>query len=115
MAKKNNIQIEKSISLSDVLASGDFSALNPDIQKQVLCYTQDNIKLEVGFLGRLFGTKNTGIHVAFTLCSILLFIIFADMIHSYYKGENANLDFISLIMPFFTLSLGYIFGKGKDD
>ena len=115
MAKKNNIHVEKSNSLSDVLAAGDFSALSPDIQKQVLYFTQDNIKLEVGFLGRLFGTKNTGIHVAFTLCFILLLIIFADMIHSYCKGENANLDFISLIMPFFTLPLGYIFGKGKDD
>ncbi|MBQ6971758.1 MAG: hypothetical protein IJP86_05300 [Synergistaceae bacterium] len=57
--------------------------------------------IEVGFLGRLFGTKNTGIHVAFTLCFASLIIIFADMIHCYYNGSNANLDFISLIMPFF--------------
>ena len=115
MAKKNNIQLEKSNSLSNILASGDFFTLSPDIQKQVLCYTQDNIKLEAGFLGRLFGTKNTGIHVAFTLCCLFLFIIVLDMLHSYWKGGNANLDFVSLIMPFFTLSLGYIFGKERKD
>ena len=115
MTKKDNIQLEKSSSLSDILASGDFSSLSPNIQKQLLCYTQDNIRQEVGFLGRFFGTKNTGIHVAFTLCVIFLLIIFADMIHCYWKGEDTNLDFISLVMPFFTLSLGYIFGKEKKD
>ena len=73
----------------------------------------DNLKPKAGLFVRLFGTRNTGIHVAFTLCCLCLLIIVIDMIHSYWKGGNANLDFVSLIMPFFTLSLGYIFGKEK--
>ena len=115
MSKKSNIKLESNDSLSTIIASGDFSGLTPDIQKQVIQYNLNKHKMEAGILGKFFGTKNTGIHVAFTLCAFFLIIIIVDMFYCYCSNKSINLDLISLTSPFFTLALGYIFGKENHD
>ena len=61
---------------------------------------------------KIFGTKNTGIHVAFTLCVCFVIIIVIDMWHCYSLNKDINMNFISFMFSFVTLFLGYIFGKG---
>ena len=68
--------------------------MRPDSpQFSMLKGTSDKLYLtkylvEVGYMKKLRGTKNTGIHVAFLLC-------------------------LGFLLLFFTLSLGHIFGKGQ--
>ena len=113
--KSKQVHIEAEGALGQMLASGDFRELDIELQKQIVDYNHEYHMLEAGMLGKLLGTKNTGIHVAFLLCLFFVLLAFVDMLYCYCTGNGMNIEFFKLIMPFITLSLGYIFGKGKDD
>ena len=73
--KAKQVHIEAGEELSQILASGDFRELDKELQKQLVNYSHEYHLLEVGRLGRVLGTKHTGIHVAFLLCLAFIILI----------------------------------------
>ena len=67
-------------------------------------------------MGKLFGTKteNVSMHIAFTLCIILLLYCGIDLVGSMIDGRKINSELWNTIIPVVTLALGFIFGKGID-
>lgn len=101
------------------ISERSFNKLN-DEQKSVVLSKQAELNsktIDGGWFGKVFGTntKNSSIHIALVLCVILLLFCGVDMVHSLMNDCPISGDIWNSVLPIITLSLGYIFGKGKSE
>jgi len=103
--------------INNLVESKNFINLSQEVQTKVLKSIGDNTGKEGGFLGKFLGNKisNAALHIALIICILLLIIVIIDMFHSYIVNCDINIELITIILPVITLSLGYIFGAGKDN
>lgn len=102
--------------LCDIAITEEFNGLKPEIQSKIIEELSSNgaSKEDGGIMGKLFGNKkeNASMHIAFTLCCILLLLCGIDIVRALMAGETAYTELVKNIVPIITLALGYIFGKG---
>lgn len=101
--------------ISSFFKTGEFGNLSEENKKIVLDKLPDKKNGDGGLLGKFFGNKkeNSSMHIAFTICCILLLFCCVDIIHALWIGKSAYTELVKNIIPVVTLALGYIFGKGE--
>jgi hypothetical protein len=74
-------------------------------------YLIAQMSVEVGFLGKFFGTStNAPTNIAgFVVCLLTLTIIVAGLL--LVPSPIPGMDFLNVVVPIITLALGYLFGK----
>lgn len=82
------------------------------INPQQLRESLDHKKIEVGLIGKFFGNGEAARINATTLALVLLIV--SGIIISF-KNLKDSLDYWKTIMPIITLTLGYIWGKRKEN
>lgn len=104
------------MAIASVALDENFNKLSETSQNMIINGINENKAKEGGFMGRLFGTKpdNVSMHIAFTLCIILLLYCGIDLIGSLFAGREINSELWNTVIPVVTLALGFIFGKGID-
>lgn len=104
---------EKGQSSNHIFTNETLEILNPSAQKNFI----DNVlsrQIEGGFMGKFLGTKmpNMSVYSAFLFCLALLVFVIIDMCFLVCSGKSClNMDLMKMIIPVFTMSLGYMFGK----
>ena len=89
---------------------------NYDLSKQEKdnAHAQEQEKIRIGRIGRLFGTgENASKNITATICILLIIGGAAVSLYAYAcKGDKELVESIwDTIAPIITLSLGYLFGK----
>ena len=99
-----------------LVGSKGFSKLDANIQKNLIDSVTTLKQIESGKMGKLLGTKmpNMAVYSAFLLCRYLLIFAGFAMFISCICCEPFNLELIKIIIPVFTMSLGYMFGKADN-
>lgn len=116
MSNSLNANLNVNDSIAELLRSENFLSLDTDLQNKIIDTVHNDKEKDGGTMGKFLGTKptNVSIHVALILCMCLLLVLLIDCIHSYYIGQGTNMDLVNVIVPVFSLSIGYIFGKGSN-
>lgn len=115
MAKTPTSTKQIADNLANLVDSENFLTLDIDIQKNLIDKVAIQKQTESGEMGKLLGTKmpNMAVYSAFLLCRYLLILAGISMLISWCCGETFNLELIKIIIPVFTMSLGYMFGKSE--
>ena len=102
-------------SFTKIIGSEAFLNLSTDTQNKIIGNMYNDRGKDGGSMGKFLGVNpnNASIHIGFILCILLIIIVVIDFIHSYWVGQNVNLDVISAVIPVITLYFGYIFGKSS--
>ncbi len=110
-ALSQNISTE----ITTLVGTKSFAKLDADIQKNLIDTVTTLKQIESGKMGEILGTKmpNMAVYSAFLLCRYLLIFAGVSMFISWCCGETFNLELIKIIIPVFTMSLGYMFGKSE--
>ncbi|WP_349667034.1 hypothetical protein [Lacrimispora sp.] len=116
MGDKLNLIASSEMAIASVAVDDNFNKLTETSQTLIINGINENKAKEGGFMGKLFGTKpeNVSMHIAFTLCIILLLYCGIDLVGSVITGRQINSELWNTIIPVVTLALGFIFGKGID-
>ncbi len=117
MAKTPTSTKQIADNLANLVDSENFLTLDIDIQKNLIDKVAIQKQTESGEMGKLLGTKmpNMAVYSAFLLCRYLLIFAGVSMLISWYCGESLNFELIKIIIPVFTMSLGYMFGKSENN
>lgn len=116
MGDRLNVVVSDEVAIATVAVDDNFNKLTETSQTLIINGINENKARDGGFMGKLFGTKpeNVSMHIAFTLCIILLLYCGIDLIGSIIVGRQINSELWNTIIPVVTLALGFIFGKGID-
>lgn len=102
-------------SITAIIESENFVNLDQNLQKKIIDTVQSGKEKDGGAMGKFLGNNpsNVSMHISLILCVLLVLLLLIDFIHSYAVGENINMEFVTIVVPVITLSIGYIFGKGS--
>lgn len=100
--------------LSSLLASDSFLALDPEIQKQIIAAVKSEQEISGGLFGKLLGTRrdNLAVHAVLLICLTLLLLIILDNLYAYCAGTALNMELVNIVVPVITLAIGYMIGNG---
>lgn len=99
----------------------NFIKLDPELQNKIVESIKENSEKENkrknGKVAEIFGsnTQNISLYITALICIILLLIGLIYLFISPDKKNSENIEFWNLIIPVISLSLGYIFGKSKNN
>ena len=86
--------------------------MDVEAQKLALDAETTKMKLEGGWLGRIAGSpKNAPNNIAFLIVTLLL--VAGIVVNFVYPHDRV--EFWKIILPIFTLTLGYLFGRNSKD
>ena len=68
----------------------------------------DEKRLDIGFLGRFFGTGN---NASTKIAGIVLIAIIISILIVWFSDHSFLLPYCQISVPVITLTLGYLFGK----
>ena len=72
-------------------------------------YLIEQMTIEVGWLGKVFGTSA---HAPTNISGLILFLFFASIILVLFLEIRMEaIEYLKLVLPVITLALGYLFGK----
>lgn len=116
MGDKINENVFGEMAIASVAIDDNFNKLSESSQVLIINGINENKAKEGGFMGRLFGTRpeNVSMHIAFTLCMILLVYCGIDLLGSVFMGRSINFELWNIVIPVITLALGFIFGKSVE-
>ena len=108
-------KIQNHSSITDLVNSNNFPKMTEELQTTALTSVEKERTSESGMFGKMFGTKkeNMAINVAFCMCLLIFILCIADMVRAFKCGESGYTELVKGCIPVFTLTLGYIFGKGN--
>lgn len=111
-----NQNISGTDTITAIISLDTFVSLDPNLQNKIIDTVHNDKDKDGGILGKLLGAKreNASIHIGFIICVLFTIILVLELIHSYCIEGDINMDFINVIVPVITLSIGYIFGKGSN-
>lgn len=105
MKKKNDSTVSVITELSN-------SNLNPDVKSQLIGQVINNgSEGEDGMLDKMFGKTHQEMYLIVLLCVLLLVI---GLVNVYGPQNNDAKEYWNLIVPAFTLAMGYLVGKKKE-
>lgn len=115
---KNKLKVDNSV-LSEILVDGQFSKLDKDLQHKIIdiVSVKYNSSEKDGKISDLLGNKsnNISLYVAGLICGGIIIIGFVYILLPNDYKKDSNIEFWNLIVPIITSTLGYIFGKSKND
>lgn len=105
MEEQNKEKHSRINNVVNVVSSEGFCKVPPETQAQALEVLQEKNKMEIGIMGKIFGTNKAlaPIYVSFAICGLLVFIVVTVNTQSVWDK----------IIPILAATIGYIFGKGS--
>ena len=114
MNDKVNDIIDTKNALTSIITQENFVKLDKNVQNKFFSTLVENDKKKGGIFGKIFGIEPANIALYFAIMVVIccFIIIIGDVVYSYLKDKDINLDLFQFLLPLITTALGYAFGKG---